>query len=79
MNRFLSALIHRVINLHNGSLVTTPVAVVWGREHSHNLPVVLPLVALHYELMRTSNEVETVNVSKLLRDILTERVTSSPR
>jgi hypothetical protein len=53
MDRLLAALINRIVNLHNSSLVATPVTIIWCRENSDNLSVVLPLVALHDKLMGT--------------------------
>jgi hypothetical protein len=47
MDSLLSTLVYRVIDLHNRSLVTTPVAVIWGREDGNDLSVVLPLVSFH--------------------------------
>ena len=53
MNSFLLALVYRIINLHNCSLVTTSVAVVRRGEDRDNLSVVLPLVTLHNKLVST--------------------------
>jgi hypothetical protein len=39
----------------------------------------LPLVAFHDELMGTRYKKQSIDLGKLLRNILTKRVTSSPR
>jgi hypothetical protein len=51
MNRVFAALIDRIIDLHNSSLVTTPVTVIWGRKDGNDLSVVLPLVSFHHQLV----------------------------
>jgi len=79
MNDFLAALLDRVIDLHNGSLITAPVAVVGSRKDRDYTAIVLPLVSFHYELMRASNKVEAVNVGKLFRNVLPKRVARTPR
>lgn len=79
MNNFLAALLDRIVHLHNGSLITTPVAIVGRRKDSDNTAIVLPLVTFHYELMCASNEVEAVNVRKLFRNVLSKRVACTPR
>ena len=79
MNDLLVTLFHRIIHFHNGSLITTPVAIVGGRKDSNNTAIVLPLVSFHYELMCASNKVKAVNVRKLLGNVLPKRVARTPR
>lgn len=67
-----------IVHFHDGGLVTTSVAIVWGRENSHNRSIVLPLVTLHHELVSSGNEVEVVNVGELFRDVLSEGVARTP-
>lgn len=79
MNRFLAALVDRVVHLHNRGLITTSVAVVGRREYCNNLSIVLPLVTFHDKLMCACNKVKTVNMGELLCNVLAERITGSPR
>jgi hypothetical protein len=79
VNDFLAALLHGIIHLHDCGLITAPVAVVRSRKDSDDAPIVLPLIALHYELVCTSNKVEAVNVRELFRNVLPKRVTCTPR
>ena len=79
MDSVLAALVDRVVHLHDSGLVPTPVAVVGCRENGDDTPIVLPLVAFHDQLMCTSDKVETINVRKLFGNVLSERVTGSPR
>ena len=44
-----------VIQLHNGSLVSTAVAVVGGREDGDNISVMGPVIPLHHKLMSSKN------------------------
>jgi hypothetical protein len=79
MNRFLAAGIDRVVDFHNGSLVAASVAVIRSRKDSHYRFVVLPLVTLHHQLMGTGNKVESINVGKLFRNVLSKGVTGATR
>lgn len=75
---FFCRLVERVVNLHNGCLISTPVAVIGSREHCHDHSIVLPLISFHYQLMRPGNEAETVNVRELLSNVLAKGVAGSP-
>ena len=44
-------ILESVVQLHDSRLISTSVAVVRGREDRHNIPVVGPVVPLHYELV----------------------------
>ena len=79
VDRLLGNLINRVVNLHDSSLITASVTIIRSREYCDNLPIVLPLVSFHHQLMGTRNEMESVDVSELLCDILAESISSSPR
>ena len=79
VNAFLAALFNSIIDLHDSCLVTTSVAVIWGWKDSDNLSIMLPLVSLHHQLMGTGDEVQPIDVSKLLSNVLSERIPSSPR
>ena len=65
-----------VINFHYSSLITTSVAVIGSREHSHHRSIVLPLITLHDKLVSTCNKVKIVDMGELFCDILAEGVTS---
>jgi hypothetical protein len=75
----LRTLIYRIINFHDGGLITASVAIVRSRKDRDDLSVVLPLISLHDKLMSTRNEMEAVDMSELLRNVLSKGVTSSPR
>ena len=51
---------HELVNFHDGCLVTASIAVVWRRKDSDDVTVVGPVVAVHDELMSTSNQFEVV-------------------
>lgn len=48
------------------------------REDSHHVPILRPIVSLHYQLMRPCHQSQAVVVIKSLRDILPECVSSTP-
>jgi hypothetical protein len=79
VNDFLAALLHSIIHLHYTSLIAAPVAVVGSRKDCNDAPIVLPLIALHYELVSASNKVKAVNVRELFRNVLPKRVACTPR
>jgi hypothetical protein len=76
---FFRCLVDCVIHLHNGSLVSASVTVVWSGEHGYDCPVVLPLIPFHNKLMSPSDKVQSVDVGKLFRDVLSKRISSAPR
>lgn len=63
-----------VIQFHNGSLVATPVAVVWSREDGDYIPIMAPIVSFHHQLVRSGQQCQAVGVVVSLRDILSEGV-----
>lgn len=69
--------VHVLVDFHNSSLIATSVAVVRSREDSHDVALMTPIVAIHHELMGTSNPGEAVSMVELLRDVLAERVAST--
>lgn len=77
MNCFLIDVINVIVNLHNGGLIATSVAIVGGREDSHHSSIVLPLITLHNELMSSGNEVKIIDVGELFSDVLPECVPGS--
>lgn len=79
MNSVSASLFNGIIDFHNRRLITTAVTIVGSRKDSDNLTIMLPLVAFHYQLMSTRNKVKAVDVRKLLRNVLTECITSSTR
>lgn len=78
VNDFLAALLDGIIHLHDCGLIAAPVAVIGSRKDSDDAPTVLPLIALHHELVCTSDKVEAVNVRKLFGNVLPKRVTCTP-
>jgi hypothetical protein len=78
VNGVLAALVHRIVHLHDTSLVATSVTVVGRRKDCDHLPVVLPLVPLHNKLVGTGNEMKAVDMGELLCDILPKGVPGSP-
>mmetsp|Transcript_15708 Transcript_15708/g.36056 ORF Transcript_15708/g.36056 Transcript_15708/m.36056 type:complete len:312 (-) Transcript_15708:8-943(-) len=78
MNGFLATLLDTVIDFHNGRLITTPVAIVGSREHSHDTSIMLPLVSLHHQLMSPRNKKEAIDVGKLFGNVLSKGVSSTP-
>ena len=79
MNGVSTRLFNGIIDFHNGRLITTTVAVIGSRKHRNNLAIVLPLITFHDQLMSTRNKVKTINVRKLLGNVLTECITCSAR
>jgi hypothetical protein len=69
--------LHELINFHNSCFVTTSVAVVGSGEDGDYVSFVSPVVAVHDQLMSSSYSDEAIGVVELLRDILSERITSS--
>ena len=59
-----------VVKLHDGSLVSTAVAVVGGGEDGDHVPVVTPVVALHHQLMGPAHQGQAVRMVECLGYIL---------
>ena len=74
----LRRLVNRIIHFHNGRLISTTVTIVGSREDRHHTAIMLPLVALHDELVGSRNKVETVDVRELFGDVLAKRVAGAP-
>ena len=68
-----------IVDFHNGRLVTAPVAIVGCGKNSDDRSVVLPLVALHDQLVSASNEIQSVNVGELLCNVYAKGIPRSPR
>lgn len=66
-------------DLHDSSLVATPVTVVRGTEDGDYVAVVTPVVSLHHKLMRARHEGQTIDVIELLGDVLSEGVACASR
>ena len=58
----LQGVFQRVVQLHDGRLVAASVAVVGRGEDGDDVSVVAPVVALHDELVRTGQKLQTVDV-----------------
>lgn len=79
VNGILGTLVDRIIHLHDASLIATSVTVIGRRKDSNHLSIMLPLVPLHDKLVGTGKEMKSVDMSELLRNILSKGVTGSPR
>jgi len=70
-------ILDELVNLHYGGLVTASVAVVGCGENRDDVALVSPVVPVHDKLMRTCDSSQAVRVVELLRDVLSEGVTSA--
>lgn len=66
--------LHELVHFHDGRLVTATVAVIWRGEHGDHVPVVRPVVAVHYQLVGASYQLQVVRVVELFRYVLAEGV-----
>lgn len=73
-NDHLQIILHKFVDLHNCSLITTSVAVIGSREDGHDVSLMCPVVAVHDELMGASDTSQVVRVVELLRNVLTKTV-----
>lgn len=78
MNRLPVHVINLVVDLHYRRLIAATVTIIGSREDRHDHPIVLPLIALHDELMRAGYEVKVVDVRELFGNVLSEGVSGSP-
>jgi len=62
--------VHVFVNVHNGCLVPTSVAVVGGAEDCDDSPLMLPQEAIRHKLVRTDDELKTVDMVEVLRNVL---------
>lgn len=76
--RILGGGIGRIVDFHNGGLIATAVAIIGRRKDGHNRPIVLPLIALHNELMGSRNEIQAIDVRELLRNVLPKGIARAP-
>ena len=79
VDSILVRLLHSIIDLHNGCLISTPVAIVRGRKDSYNALIVLPLVSFHAKLMRPGNKMQSIDMSKLFSYMSCPKVYPAPR
>ena len=70
-------ILHELVDLHYGGLVTAAVAIVRCREDCDDITLVRPVVPVHDQLMRTRNSSQVVRVVELLGDVLAEGVAST--
>ena len=68
-----------LVNLHNGSLITTSIAIVGCRKYRHHIPILTPIVAFHNKLMSSCNERKSIVMVECLADILAEGVSCTTR
>ena len=65
------------INLHDRSLISTPITIIRSTEYGDQLLVVSPIVPFHHQLMSSANQRKSIGVIKLLSNVLSKRVTGS--
>lgn len=65
-------LVHILIDFNDGSLIPTPVTIIWCREESDAGGWVWVLISLHYELMGSSDQFQAILVIKLFWHVLSE-------
>lgn len=68
-----------LVELHDGSLVATPVAVVRRREYRHQVLVVVPRVSVNDQLVGTTDEGEFVGMVELGGHVLAEDIAGATR
>eukprot|EP00237_Pycnococcus_provasolii_P010175 CAMPEP_0198710720 /NCGR_PEP_ID=MMETSP1471-20131121/2951_1 /TAXON_ID=41880 /ORGANISM="Pycnococcus provasolii, Strain RCC733" /LENGTH=339 /DNA_ID=CAMNT_0044470407 /DNA_START=189 /DNA_END=1208 /DNA_ORIENTATION=- len=68
-----------LVHLDDRREVPAAVAVVRCREHGHDTVVVHPVESLHDKLVRPCDELQTICVVELLRDVLPKRVPCTSR
>lgn len=71
--------IHLFIHFHYTRFITASVAVVRSRKYCHNLLLMTPIIASHYELMRSSHCFKAIFLYELVRYVLSEGVAGSAR
>lgn len=69
--------VHELVDLQNGCFVSAPVAIVWSREHRHDILLVAPVEAVHDQLVCTADKFQAIRLVKLFANILAERVASA--
>ena len=67
------------IDFHDGSLISTSIAIIGGAEHGDYILFMTPIVPLHHELMSSGDHCEVVGLVKLVRNVFPESVTGSAR
>ena len=67
-------ILEMLVDFENRCLVPASVTIVRGREYRHHILVVAPIITLHYKLMCSRNERETVVVVEMLRYVLPESI-----
>lgn len=68
------ARVELIVHLHNCCLVSTSIAVVWSRENSDYLGLVVLLVPSHYQLVGSRDHGQVVFMQKLLGHVRAELV-----
>lgn len=54
--------LERVVQFHDGRLISTPITVVRRGENCYDITIMTPIVSFHYKLMSTSNKRKAVAV-----------------
>ncbi len=74
-NQHLQCVLESIVQLHNGRLVATAIAVVGGTEDGHHIAFMTPIVALHLinffigQLLYTYVEFELLTVNQFITSV----------
>ena len=79
MVKLLNGMSAALVHLDDRREVPAAVAVVRCREHGHDTVVVHPVESLHDQLVRPCDELQTICVVELLRNVLPKRVPCTSR
>jgi len=72
-------ILESIVQLHDGSLITTAIAVVGSGEYCDDISVMRPIVPLHNQLMSPGNQGQSIRVVECLRYVLSEGVSGTTR
>jgi hypothetical protein len=79
VTKILQCIFHKLVYFHDGCFITTSVTVVGCWEDCYYVSLMGPVVSIHDQLMSTGDEFQVVGMVELLRDVLSEGVTSTTR
>lgn len=65
------------VKLHDGGLISAPIAVVGCTKYRDDIAIVAPVVAFHDQLVRPRNEAQPIRSVKLLGNILAKGITGA--
>jgi len=73
------SVLEMLVNLHDGSLVTAAIAVVWRREDRYHVSILRPVVPVHDQLMSSRYQSQAIIMVECLRNVLAKRVPCTAR